>query len=354
MQPPVPVSEPSARVDEVPTAASCRLLAGLRPTLNLPGAEAGPKKSAKPWGASAFPLHCGMCIQGQARQPQRVPEARWGQSRSAQASYGKGGPEQSDWPKAKFDLCCGCGVERCTGPESYSPGFKLGSNMGKLSQLWELEWKVAKMERGLEGLPGCPLRSAVPVSGADPPSPHPQLVNRHVYSGSADGTVKCWLADTGERVRTFTAHRHSVSALKYHAGTCERWVPERVPVTLPALPIHDPRPAESRGDEGSRAGSKCHCVFTVFTGSGDARARAFDAQSGALRRVFRGHAFIINCIQVHGQVLYTASHDGALRLWDVRGLPRAPPPRPAAPKRSLSRLFSNKVGCAAAAPLQPA
>lgn len=186
-------------------------------------------------------------------------------------------------------------------------------------------------------------------------------------------------------------------------------------------------------------------MSTVFTGSGDARARAFDAESGALQRVFRGHAFIINCIQVgaparipgaclhppawegggkelapraptggpprgrgprtdrpvlgfgsgcagcpacsgcgragsawlirncgtdagtywggrgsrllpappasrpqvHGQVLYTASHDGALRLWDVRGLPRAPPPR------SLSRLFSNKVGCAAA-PLQPA
>ncbi|XP_032338992.1 WD repeat-containing protein 86 isoform X6 [Camelus ferus] len=137
-----------------------------------------------------------------------------------------------------------------------------------------------------------------------------ELVNRHVYSGSADRTVKCWLADTGERVRTFAAHGHSVSALKYHAGT-------------------------------------------LFTGSGDARARAFDAQSGALRRVFRGHAFIINCIQVHGQVLYTASHDGTLRLWGVRGLPRSPPPRPGTPKRSLSRLFNNKVGCAAAAPLQP-
>lgn len=137
-----------------------------------------------------------------------------------------------------------------------------------------------------------------------------ELVNQHVYSGSADRTVKCWLADTGECVRTFPAHRHSVSALKYHAGT-------------------------------------------LFTGSGDARARAFDAQSGALQRVFRGHAFIINCIQVHGQVLYTASHDGALRLWDVRGLPRTPPPRAAAPQRSLSRLFSNKVGCATT-PLQPA
>ena len=57
--------------------------------------------------------------------------------------------------------------------------------------------------------------------------------------------------------------------------------------------------------------------------------------------------------QVHEQVLYTASHDGALRLWDVRGLPCAPPPRPAAPARSRSRLFSNKVGCAAE-PLPPA
>uniref|UniRef100_A0A2I3TRJ1 WD repeat domain 86 n=1 Tax=Pan troglodytes TaxID=9598 RepID=A0A2I3TRJ1_PANTR len=135
-----------------------------------------------------------------------------------------------------------------------------------------------------------------------------ELVNRLVYSGSADRTVKCWLADTGECVRTFTAHRRNVSALKYHAGT-------------------------------------------LFTGSGDACARAFDAQSGELRRVFRGHTFIINCIQVHGQVLYTASHDGALRLWDVRGLRGAPRPPP--PTRSLSRLFSNKVGCAAA-PLQPA
>ncbi|XP_012882669.1 PREDICTED: WD repeat-containing protein 86 [Dipodomys ordii] len=139
-----------------------------------------------------------------------------------------------------------------------------------------------------------------------------ELTDQLLYSGSADRTVKCWLADTGEPVRTFPAHGHSVSAVKYHAGT-------------------------------------------LFTGSGDACARAFDAQSGVLQRVFRGHALVINCLQVHGQVLYTASHDGALRLWDVRGLLGPPPParRPAA-TRSLSRLFSNKVACAASAPLQPA
>lgn len=47
-----------------------------------------------------------------------------------------------------------------------------------------------------------------------------------------------------------------------------------------------------------RKGPVYRCVSTVFTGSGDACARAFDAQSGVLQRVFRGHTFVINCLQV--------------------------------------------------------
>lgn len=68
-----------------------------------------------------------------------------------------------------------------------------------------------------------PVTQSDSEGAAESPSlpPQPQLANRHVYSGSADRTVKCWLADTGERVRTFAAHGHSVSALKYHAGTCK-------------------------------------------------------------------------------------------------------------------------------------
>lgn len=59
-----------------------------------------------------------------------------------------------------------------------------------------------------------------------------------------------------------------------------------------ALPPAPRRPGDV---EGGRPVAR---VSTVFTGSGDARARAFDAQSGALQRVFRGHALVINCIQV--------------------------------------------------------
>lgn len=48
----------------------------------------------------------------------------------------------------------------------------------------------------------------------------------------------------------------------------------------------------------ARKGLVYRCMSTVFTGSGDACARAFDAQSGVLQRVFRGHTFVINCLQV--------------------------------------------------------
>lgn len=53
------------------------------------------------------------------------------------------------------------------------------------------------------------------------------------------------------------------------------------------------------------------CVSTVFTGSGDACARAFDAQSGVLQRVFRGHTFVINCLQVRFSLLSSLLPQGS-------------------------------------------
>lgn len=45
------------------------------------------------------------------------------------------------------------------------------------------------------------------------------------------------------------------------------------------------------------------CCIAVFTGSGDACARAFNSKSGVLQKIFRGHKFIINCIQVREEFL---------------------------------------------------
>uniref|UniRef100_A0ACB8FVV7 Uncharacterized protein n=1 Tax=Sphaerodactylus townsendi TaxID=933632 RepID=A0ACB8FVV7_9SAUR len=92
----------------------------------------------------------------------------------------------------------------------------------------------------------------------------------------------------------------------------------------------------------------------VFTGSGDACARAFNTKTGILQRVFRGHKLVINSIQIHNELLYTASHDGTLRIWDIRPLCKRGRRRwkkersvqgRSSQKGSLSRLFNNKVGC---------
>lgn len=58
--------------------------------------------------------------------------------------------------------------------------------------------------------------------------------------------------------------------------------------------------------------------------------------------------------QIHNELLYTASHDGTLRIWDIRGICKRNKRRlkkdrsvqgRSSQKGSLSRLFNNKVGC---------
>lgn len=103
-------------------------------------------------------------------------------------------------------------------------------------------------------------------------------------------------------------------------------------------------------------------MSTVFTGSGDARARAFDAQSGALQRVFRGHAFIINCVQVgaalagrplpprergprEGARVPTPQHPAAGSTSSPK--PRSSGPRCPPPRRESASVVDVHAGAAA-------
>lgn len=81
---------------------------------------------------------------------------------------------------------------------------------------------------------------------------------------------------------------------------------------MPQVTLSLPHPCLRGAGQGGREGGRpsAPCVSAVFTGSGDACARAFDAQSGELRRVFRGHTFIINCIQVGPSAFLRAAARG--------------------------------------------
>ena len=58
----------------------------------------------------------------------------------------------------------------------------------------------------------------------------------------------------------------------------------------------------------------------VFTGCGDGIARAYDAKSATLKRIFQGHEGAINCMIVVDEKLFTGSSDGTMRVWDGKDI----------------------------------
>ncbi|XP_066916191.1 WD repeat-containing protein 86-like [Clytia hemisphaerica] len=106
-----------------------------------------------------------------------------------------------------------------------------------------------------------------------------KIVNRLMFSSSADHTVKCWLIGDGEfqghLMRTYVGHTHTISALtlfdKY-----------------------------------------------LITGSGDTTVRVYDAKDGRCRKVLKGHTATINKIIVNEleEKLYSASNDSTVRVWN--------------------------------------
>ena len=104
-----------------------------------------------------------------------------------------------------------------------------------------------------------------------------KIQRRLLYSTSSDNTARCWALQFGECTRVYKEHLHSVPVLIENDGM-------------------------------------------VYTGCGDKVVRCFDAKSGQLKRKFKGHSGAINCLQIVGKRLFTASFDGALIVWDINGL----------------------------------
>lgn len=72
----------------------------------------------------------------------------------------------------------------------------------------------------------------------------------------------------------------------------------------------------------------------MFTGCGDGIARAYDAKSATLKRIFQGHEGAINCLACVDDKLYTGSSDSTMRVWDAKDISEdlnvneEPPPAP--------------------------
>ena len=47
------------------------------------------------------------------------------------------------------------------------------------------------------------------------------IVNRLMYSGSQDGTARCWIREFGDCTRIYKGHGHSVNCMKFVNGLCK-------------------------------------------------------------------------------------------------------------------------------------
>ena len=64
------------------------------------------------------------------------------------------------------------------------------------------------------------------------------VVNRLMYSGSADGSAKCWVTEFGDCTRQYKSHKGSVIAMKFHAGICKLCFSCMLPFTLCVTAFH--------------------------------------------------------------------------------------------------------------------
>ena len=56
-----------------------------------------------------------------------------------------------------------------------------------------------------------------------------QVVNRLMYTGSADSSAKCWVTEFGDCTRQYKGHKHSVICMKFNKAVCTCCLEKKFP-----------------------------------------------------------------------------------------------------------------------------
>ena len=143
-----------------------------------------------------------------------------------------------------------------------------------------------------------------------------------VASGSKDQTVKLWNAQTGELLRTFTAHRGEQNSIAFsHDGKTLA-----INTNDNSVALYDPstgklvRSIASSEIRGRLAFSPDDQLLITKSTTEKGNLRLWETQTGKLSKVFTGHTGSITSIvySPDGKLIASIADDKALKLWDAQ------------------------------------
>ncbi|OAX32429.1 WD40 repeat-like protein [Rhizopogon vinicolor AM-OR11-026] len=142
---------------------------------------------------------------------------------------------------------------------------------------------------------------------------------KQVVSGSGDGTVSIWDIDTGKVIVKWTGHTKNIRSVRWNRvgervlsgafdGTARVWDVESGETLLAiktGLNVHS---AIYSPDE-----------TMIATGGSSEDIKIFDAKTGKLVAILKGHAVEVNCLAwtADGTTLISGSYDCSIRTWNT-------------------------------------
>ena len=147
-----------------------------------------------------------------------------------------------------------------------------------------------------------------------------------IVSGSEDGTVRVWNADTGRPEAVLSGHQGWVYSVAFgefdgrsviisggRDGLIRVW-------DLETSGLRAELAGHSAGVTAVAAG-KVAGEEVIVSGGSDHSVRIWDAVTGKIRHIFTGHTgpvFTVAIGNIHGRaVVVSGGHDGTVRLWDA-------------------------------------
>jgi WD40 repeat protein len=124
--------------------------------------------------------------------------------------------------------------------------------------------------------------------------------NGALFAASRDNAIRAWELKSGRVLQVYAGHSSwvrciAVNSFKLYSGSNDGTVKEwDVKVCLASIPTHAPTP---------------ELTSLVY----------FDycLQTGDCLRTFSGHTGAVSCMQRKGNLLYTGSDDGTVRVWNI-------------------------------------